>query len=98
MQLVEMDLGAAVTLSGYATAQKILKAAEEFHTCIENNKSFIPNYSERYCQGERISTGFVESTMNQVVSECFYRKQHMQWSQCGAHLLLQIRTRVLNGD
>ena len=26
------------------------------------------------------------------------KKQQMRWSQRGAHLLLQIRTRVLNGD
>jgi hypothetical protein len=26
------------------------------------------------------------------------RKQQMQWSQHGAHALLQIRTRVLNGQ
>ena len=26
------------------------------------------------------------------------KKQHMRWSQRGAHLLLQIRTRVLNGE
>ena len=35
---------------------------EEFHTYIENNANFIPNYGERYRNGERISTGFVEST------------------------------------
>jgi hypothetical protein len=26
------------------------------------------------------------------------KKQQMRWSQKGAHLLLQIRTRVLNGE
>jgi hypothetical protein len=26
------------------------------------------------------------------------KKQQMRWSQRGAHLLLQIRTRVLNGE
>jgi len=30
---------------------------------------------ERYRQGERISTGFVESTVNQVISKRFYKKQ-----------------------
>jgi len=59
---------------------------------------FIPNYGERYRQGERISTGFVESTVNQVISKRMVKKQQMRWSQRGAHLLLQIRTRVLNGE
>lgn len=71
---------------------------EEFHTYIENNKGFIPNYGERYRHGERISTGFVESTVNQVVSKRMVKKQQMAWTQQDAHLLLQIRTRVLNGE
>jgi hypothetical protein len=56
-----------------------------------------PHYGERYRNGERISTGLVESTVNDVVSKRLVKKQHMRWSQRGAHLLLQIRTRVLNG-
>jgi hypothetical protein len=94
----DMDLDAAVATSSNDTARKLLKAVEEFHTYIKNNKGFIPNYGERYHHGERISTGFVESTVNQVVSKRFCRKQQMAWTQRGAHLLLQIRTRVLNGD
>ena len=40
----------------------------------KNNGGFIPNYGERYHAGERISTGFVESTVNQVISKCFCKK------------------------
>jgi hypothetical protein len=93
-----MDPDAAVAMSGHATARKLLKAMEEFHTYIENNKGFIPNYGERYRHGERISTGFVESTVNQVISKHFCKKQQMAWTPRGANLLLPIRTRVLNGD
>ena len=71
---------------------------QEFYTFIDRNRSFIPNYGERYRNGERISTGFVESTVNDAVSKRMVKKQQMRWSQRGAHLLLQIRTRVLNGD
>jgi hypothetical protein len=77
---------------------KLCKAVQEFHTFIDRNRAFIPNYGERYRNGERISTGFVESTVNQVVSKRMVKKQQMRWSQRGAHLLLQIRTRVLNGE
>ena len=80
------------------TVRKLLKAVEEFHTYITNNAGFIPNYGERYRHGERISTGFVESTVNQVISKRIVKKQQMQWSKRGAHLLLQIRTRVLNDE
>jgi hypothetical protein len=99
IQTIEGDLEVAVVMtSGDGTARKLLKVVEEFHTYITNNAGFIPNYGERYRHGERISTGFVESTVNQVVSKRMVKKQQMQWSKRGAHLLLQIRTRVLNGE
>jgi hypothetical protein len=67
-------------------------------TPIRNNGSFIPNYGERFRHGETISTAFDESTINHVVSKRLVKKQQMQWSSRGAHLLLQTRTRVLNDD
>ena len=56
----------------------------------------IPNYGERHRAGETISTAFAESAVNQVISKRMVKKQQMRWSPRGAHLLLQIRTRVLN--
>jgi hypothetical protein len=56
------------------------------------------NYGERFRAGERISTGFVESVVNQIVDKRFDKRQSMRWTPRGAHLLLQTRTRVLNGD
>jgi len=35
----------------------------------------IPNYAERRRQGERVSTGFVESTVNTVVGKRFCKRQ-----------------------
>ena len=62
------------------------------------DQEYIPNYGELYRQGETITTSFVESTINQVVSKRFVKKQSMQWTLRGAHLLLQTRTKVLNGE
>ena len=56
------------------------------------------NYGERYRNGERISTSFTESAINQVVSKRMVKQQQMQWTPEGAHLLLQVRTKVLNAD
>lgn len=98
VQWVEMDLDAAVANTGDSTARKLLKAVEEFHTYIKSNGGFIPNYGERYRAGEWISTGFVESTVNQVISKRMVKKQQMRWSPRGGHLLLQIRTCVLNEE
>jgi hypothetical protein len=75
-----------------------LKGVEDLHTYVERNQAFVPNYGERYRNGEKIASGFVESAINQVVSKRMVKKQQMGWSQRGAHLLLQIRTRVLDEE
>jgi len=82
----------------FPVAAKLERGVTEFDTYIRNNQNFIPNFGERYRQGDAISTAFVESTINQVVSKRFVKKQQMQWSQKGAHLLLQTCTKVLDGD
>ncbi len=79
-------------------AEKLTASLSEFEIYIRNNREFIPNFGERFRQGERISTAFVESTINQVVSRRFVKKQQMQWTLRGAHLLLQTRTKVLNNE
>jgi hypothetical protein len=80
------------------TARKLLKQIEELHTYVERNPAFLPNYGERYRHGERIASGFVESAVNLVVSKRMVKQQQMQWTQRGAHLLLQVRTHVLNEE
>ena len=35
--------------------------------------------------------------MNAVISKRFAKRQQMQWTKRGAHLLLQTRTRALDG-
>jgi hypothetical protein len=65
---------------------------------IGNNREFIPGFGERYRQGEANSTAFVESTVNQLVSKRLVKKQQMQWTLRSAHLLLQMGTKVLNGE
>ena len=81
-----------------APAEKLAVGVGEFDIYIRNNQEFIPNFGERCRNGETISTAFVESTINQVVSRRFVKKQQMQWTLRGAHLLLQTRTRVLNNE
>ena len=66
-------------------------------TYIANNAAALVNYSRRWDNGERISTAFVESTVNLVISRRFAKKQQMQWSKVGAHRLLQTRTKALDG-
>ena len=78
--------------------KKLARAVDEFAIYVDNNAGAIVNYGERYRCGERISTGFVESAVNQVIAKRFVKKQQMRWTPRGAHLLLQVRTQVLNGE
>lgn len=75
---------------------KLQKLVEEFDTYIQNNKPFIINYGERYRYGETISSSFAESTVDELISRRMVKKQHMRWTQKGAHLLLQLRVKTLN--
>ncbi len=98
LQLKGLEWDAEGLDSAYPNHRKLHKALTEFHDYIENNRGFIPNYGERWRSGERISTGFVESTVNVVVSKRFAKRQQMQWSKQGAHDVLQARVRVLNEE
>lgn len=71
-----MDLDDIETV--YASIKALRKAANEFETYIRNNKDMIPNYAERRRYGERVSTGFVESTVNTVVGKPFGKRQQMR--------------------
>ena len=87
----------AALASGYPGLARLVQATAGLATYIGNNIGAIPDYSERWHNGERISTAFVESTVNAVISRRFAKKQQMQWSKLGAHRLLQTRTRTLDG-
>jgi len=94
----DMESSIAPFNETYARFTHLVKALSELRTYIGNNRHLIPNYGQRYHQGEAIATGFVESTVNQVVSKRFCKKQQMQWSKPGAHLLLQTRVKTLDGE
>jgi hypothetical protein len=81
----------------YPNLRKFITAAREFGVYIASNVDSLINYGERYRSGERISSAFVEATVNAVVSKRFAKKQQMQWTRRGAHLLLQTRTKTLDG-
>jgi hypothetical protein len=96
IDLLEEDLEMAG--APFENGRKLHKAIQEFGHYIAVNRAFVPNYGDRYRHGEAISTAFVESAVNQVVSKRMVKQQQMRWTQQGAHLLLQIRTQALNGD
>ena len=82
----------------YPRLPRLKTAVQKFRTYLESNRAFIPDYGQRYRNGETISTAFVESTVNYVISKRFVKKQSMQWTKRGAHLLLQTRVKTLNHE
>lgn len=81
----------------YPHLGKFARSAQEFAVYITSNAGSLINYGERFRSGERISSAMAESTVNAVVSKRFAKRQQMQWTRRGAHLLLQTRTRALDG-
>jgi hypothetical protein len=81
----------------YPNLGKFARATHEFAAYITSNAGSLINYGERYRAGERISSCLAESTVNAVISKRFAKRQQMQWTPRGAQLLLQTRTRALDG-
>jgi hypothetical protein len=82
----------------YAKFLALARAVHAFQRYLWRNGHLIPNYAARRRAGQAISTAFVESLVNSLLSKRFSKKQSMQWTPEGAHLLLQVRTRTLNED
>jgi hypothetical protein len=59
---------------------------------------YVINYGDRYRNGEHISSSIAESTVKQVISKRFCKKQGQRWTKRGAPLLLQVHTKVLNEE
>ena len=58
----------------YARYAGLVKALLELRTYIVNNRHLIPNYGERYRNGEPIATGFVESTVKRSGEQTLLQK------------------------
>lgn len=97
-RLADLDFDLTCFDGDVARVEKIWQAVQDFQHYITVNEPFIPNYGERYRYGEIISTAFVESTVNEVLSRRMVKKQQMRWTKRGAHLLLQVRVQTLNDD
>ena len=59
----------------YPGIKAFRKGVDEFHTYVTCNAHTIPHYAERYRYGERVSTAFVESTVNTVVGKRFSKRR-----------------------
>ncbi len=65
---------------------------------LQNNADSLPDYGKRYRSGQRISSAFVESKVNQLIDKRMSKSQQMRWDPQSAHQLLQVRVRVVDGQ
>lgn len=96
LEELEFDLEPGEESSGPLT--KLYQKLQEFKGYITANQQYIVNYGDRYRNEETISSSFVESTVNEVISKRFVKRQQMRWTKAGAHQLLQVRIQVLNEE
>jgi hypothetical protein len=67
-------------------------------TYVRTNRSAVVNYGKRYRAGLRVATTLAESVVNSLVGKRMVKRQQMQWSLHGAHMLMQVRTAEINGE
>jgi hypothetical protein len=82
---------------GNLSAIRLLHLAHPLLIYVRSNKSAIISYGAHYRSGRRIATASAESAVDSLVARRMVKKQQMQWSKRGAHLLLQVRAAVPSG-
>lgn len=74
-------------------------ARRHIHELIEYlhaNRRALVNYGRRRDDGLPISTAFVESAVNEILSKRMIKKQQMRWNRWTVQPFLDVRTAVLN--
>jgi hypothetical protein len=76
--------------------KKVADALLNLIRYLESNTDSMPDYGSRYRDRLRISTGFVESTVNEIIAKRAVKKQQMRWSRHTVQAFLNVRVHVLN--
>ena len=76
----------------------LLAGLHELKSCINNNAGTLVNYPRRQQAGLCVSSCGEESTVNYLINHRMNKRQQIRWSLNVAHLLLQVRAAVLNGE
>jgi hypothetical protein len=64
---------------------------------LDANRSGLVNYGARHRHGEPISTGFVESAINEIIARRMIKKQQMRWNRWTVQPFLDVSVAVLDG-
>ena len=91
------DTTAAATSPLSAAARKVARLLRDLETYVSGQSAIILDYATTRRREEPISTAITESTVQWLLHRRMNSQQQMRWSPRGAHLMLKVRTSVVNG-
>jgi hypothetical protein len=95
--LVIVDATAEDLLPLAGAARKVARLLGELETYVTGQSDIIIDYATARRREEPISTAITESTVQWLLHRRMNAQQQMRWSPRGAHLMLKVRTSVVNG-
>ena len=97
LEIMQMVLGFPSVVDK-ESVKLIRRLTKELLGYLHFNRGSLPNYGQRYRAGKRISSSFIESAVNQLIDKRISKSQQMRCDPKSAHLLLQVRVRVVDGQ
>jgi hypothetical protein len=95
--VVTVDATADQTEPGTAAGRKAARLLGDLETYVSGQSNIIIDYATaRRCE-EPISTAITKSTVQWLLHRRMNAQHQMRWSPRGAHLMLKVRTSVVNG-
>lgn len=81
-----------------ARVKRLKIAVAKLQAYITNQAVHLVNYAERQRSGRLVGTSPTEGMVNVLVAKRMKKSQQMAWSAGGAHAVLTVRSRIMNGD
>jgi len=95
--LVMLEATAKTASPNAAAASKVAGKLCGLETYVSGQSELIIDYATARSSDELISTATTESTVQWLLHRRMGANQQMRWSPRGAHLMLKVRTSVVNG-
>jgi hypothetical protein len=95
--LEPLDAMAKGESSAAAQAAKVAGVLRSLETYVSGQSGLIINYAKARRNDEPFSTATTESTVQWLLHRRMGANQQMRWSSRSAHLMLKVRTSVING-
>ena len=95
--LVRLEATAQTASPNAPAAAKVVVVLRSLETYVSGQYDMIIDYATARGSDEPISTATTESTVQWLLHRRMGANQQMRWSPRGAHLMLKVRTSVVNG-